>query len=1041
MKSSNELSESIEVYEDIAKQKKIETLSKDEDYLKSMMSKEVTTNKQFDNDMIKKKILDRNDKRKKHKEFVYEVVDTNKTKGSNISDIKNKMVRLREVLASKEFIMNEPTPNTKDIKLDFDFSVDKLEFTKYQHFIKNFSLRFHDHNKILLKWDTGMGKTLGSLFIAFSWYYMYKNMDFKPNIFILGFSKRTYIDTLVNHTYFGFITPKEVSIMKEAKKNDSPFYYVLYDTIKKRITKNKHIHFMGYKSFANRLVLNSKERNLSNLELHVLFKENKLILNDALLKQLEYSIVICDEIHNTYNSLEQNNWGFCIQKALNYHKTTKKIYLSATPVMHSPTEILDLYSIMFDDTLSKNSFFRNLKLIDGASEMLRNLFFGHISFTKDAEKKTLPDMVMIGKEFKNNKFYKYVFCPMADKQKKEASKLKSQVSQSQSLNDSNSSDVINMIDIQNFTTTVWDFSSDITKDVITLKNLHSYSSKFDYMVRQIIQIMKSKQGKVFIYNNLVVKGVNVINDVFKKLGFVFWGQSFVEAFCVSCGKIHKQGDPHNIDTITYVVLSGETPKKDLNYYLSVYNAPQNTDGHDINILVGSYFISEGYTFMSTRHLFVVNRPNNIQTLNQIIGRVVRHNSHQLLDPKQRTVSVYNLCSSEDEIKIYNEKFEIYDEILKIDRILNQCAVDIYSNRNLVLPGVRDFKMLPYDVDSYVTKHIVMDTFNAFFVFDEVNMVIDMIKILFNYVSYAWEYNKLFEALRTYDFKKSYNANLITKEMFDVCLFLITTKEKKTNIFFDKNALNNIQNTMPFYLFEDKLFCIKEIGGFFVRFLLNHIDIDQCFRTKKMETKKIKFSYSKTETEIMNIIQTIVNENKIWGLYDLFTHLLVVRYAIVSYEKKKTKLLDSVIDLYKKNRIIVMSKDSKPIGYHFNRNYVMLWENKNWIKKTTASRKQKEVIESDVLVGYEQINPSNFTKRMNLKLNFETTKKFKDARKIKTGIACTSIGLDKLKKICNILHIPFNTTKRKRICSEIRTKLIEKNKQTKKKWFYTFNEPM
>lgn len=1023
-------SEEMDLYEDIAKQKKDEILSKDEDYLRDMLLKESQINKKFDMDILKEKIEQHDRTIAERREFVQRSTDVSQEKKSNLEEIEKKMKHLRSILASKEFLIHQPNPEAKDIQLDFDFSADRLEFTNYQHFMRNFSLRFHDHNKILLKWDTGMGKTLGSLFIAFSWYYSYKNMDFQPNIFVLGFSKRTFVDTMIQHTYFGFITQKEVSLMREAKKNDSPFYYVLYDTIKKRITKNKNIHFMGYKAFANKFILNKRERNLSNLELHSHFKQNKLVFNDALLKQLEYAIVICDEIHNTYNSLEQNNWGFCIQKALNFYKTTKKIYLSATPVMHSPMEILDLYGIMFDDVLNKNNFFKQMKLVPGASEMIKNLFFGFISFSKDAKKKAFPKMTMAGKEFEKNKFYRYVLCPLSKSQLKEAAELKARADQQ---------DNINIVDVQNFSTTVWDFSSQIMKEHVTMKNLGSFSSKLDFMVKKIVEIVGENRGKIFVYDNLVVKGVNVINDVFKKLGFVFYGQSFTEAYCVQCKKIHKFGDPHEFKPITYIVLSGETPKKTLGYYLSVYNAPKNSYGEDINVLVGSYFISEGYTFMSTRNLFVVNRPNNIQTLNQVFGRVVRHQSHHLLKPEERTVEVYILCSADDEIQIYNEKFEIYGEILKIDRILNECAVDMFSNQSMILPAQGDFKMLPYEVNKLTIKHVLNDTFNAYFVFDEINMVIDMIRMLFNYVSYAWKYEDLFEALKRYNFKKAYNATLLTKEMFEVCLFLITAKERHIRIFFEKNSLGNIQPTMPFYLFEEKIYCIKEIDGFFVRFLLNNIDVDQCFRTQKMSSKRIKFTYSKTEREIHSLMEKLVKNNEIWGFFDLYTHIIVIRYMITNYEKKKSKLFDEVAKLYHKNRIVLMM-DGKPSGYHINRNYKMVWENKNWTKKSISSKGEK-IQDSDVLVGYEQINPSNFTKRMNLKLNFESTKKFKDARKIKTGIACTSISLDKLRKICKMLSIPFSSTKRKRICGDIRKKLIEKNKTTKKKWFYTFNEFM
>ena len=55
-------------------------------------------------------------------------------------------------------------------------------------------------------------------------------------------------------------------------------------------------------------------------------KNKKILLNHSLLEQFKNSLLICDEIHNVYNSLEKNNWGIALQFILNHHPSIRAVF-------------------------------------------------------------------------------------------------------------------------------------------------------------------------------------------------------------------------------------------------------------------------------------------------------------------------------------------------------------------------------------------------------------------------------------------------------------------------------------------------------------------------------------------------------------------------------------------------------------------------------------------------------------------------------------------------------------------------------------------
>ena len=141
-----------------------------------------------------------------------------------------------------------------------------------------------------------------------------------------------------------------------------------------------------------------------------------LQINKELLSKFRNSLIICDEIHNVYNSLDKNNWGVAIQYILDNSPTTRAIFMSATPLNNSPTEIIDLLNLLLpkDNKLVKEEFFtQERELKPGALKKISEYCQGRVSFLRDVNPKYFPRRRILGEHISGIKYLKFIRCPMS----------------------------------------------------------------------------------------------------------------------------------------------------------------------------------------------------------------------------------------------------------------------------------------------------------------------------------------------------------------------------------------------------------------------------------------------------------------------------------------------------------------------------------------------------------------------------------------------------------------------------------------------------
>lgn len=353
-----------------------------------------------------------------------------------------------KLLSFKEFYQLIPT----DRKQPFTFTREnarshKLLLQSYQHFTRNFLNPNTPYKRILLKQSTGVGKTAEALAIAMEFIRYYKHMyttllskmpatkksqmeadKLTPTVYIFGFAntQTAFMRDLLKFPEFGFITHSEIEELERlrmmihsgrASLADIKHERELLVMYKRRITnKNRggFFKFYGYQEFVYRIFTSDDnitlididaEATKSGLELHEVINkyisEGKIRINKSLLERFENSLIICDEVHNIYNSITKNNYGVAIQFILDTVTNLRAIFMSATPVNNSPAEVVDILNLLspVEKKITRRELFSGRNLRPDAIQKIQERCIGRISFLQDLSPRYFPRRKFIGQSW------------------------------------------------------------------------------------------------------------------------------------------------------------------------------------------------------------------------------------------------------------------------------------------------------------------------------------------------------------------------------------------------------------------------------------------------------------------------------------------------------------------------------------------------------------------------------------------------------------------------------------------------------------------
>ena len=712
--------------------------------------------------------------------------------------------------------------------------------TSYQMLAQNYVSPNNRVNRTLIKYGTGTGKTITSIRIALQFIAEYRqrmmamgtqDVGTKP-IIIIGFTKNIFREEMLRYPELGFVTREEVRTLQELKhtalrgiEEDVARYNEYRIRLRRRITSGKgkgRFQFYGYREFVNRIfeggadISGIDEKTFcSNVE------DGTIRFNEALLSTMQDGLIICDEIHNVYNACEKNNWGIAIALVLkHWGNRIRAVFLSATPINHQPTEVVDLVNLLHvDHQYKRTDFFREVagggckyELRDDFAKRIGVAVAGRVLFLEDADPRYFPRSMLDGDQVNGVPVLKFVRTKMSkfhtDTFRQAIGDRETLPVEAQYLVDlvlpnpaSKTIGLYSPTDVKNVLTeapskwlatnnievVVDDNGVIVSGEFLQRKTLARFSSKYARMVDDVHKALQDRIGKVFIYHRYVrMSGVMFIREIFIRNGFIDETSAPTDTTLdVITGltmAIHKKKKVKTeFRPARFIVVHSEIDLSTRDANIERFNAPSNARGEDIMLIIGAEVIKESYDIKCVRETMIMSRPDNIPTLVQIFGRTRRKGSHIDLPPDMRTVRYRIYVSETDErrpkiyeVDKYADKIVDYQVIQRIERVINSHAIDADINMRMIRTtfvregelGVLLFSPIYGNVRP---RDLKLGTFATYYREQEVSYVIYTIKRLLIETSPVWTYDDLAKAVRSPPFALEIDASIISEDSIRVAL--------------------------------------------------------------------------------------------------------------------------------------------------------------------------------------------------------------------------------------------------------------------------------
>jgi len=808
---------------------------------------------------------------------------------------------LKDINLRKEFkiLANEHSYTPDDNILPF-FMISKelsngrfLRLRSYQLFVSNFMNPDTPYTRLMIKHDMGTGKTISGLSIAMRFISYFKKIpqtEKQCYVYIIGFTRSQFERDLLRFPGFGFVTELELQHLSSLRKYsqigseiEKNIYKEYLSKIRKRVGNGKgngFFKFIGFRELSNRIFVSNKDvSKMSNVDVMNAIKNGDILIDLEYVSKFKNCLLMFDEIHNVYNTTENNNWGSAIQIILNHFgKDIRAVFLSGTILKNSPTEITNVLNLIAgskDKTYNNEDFFTTSgELLPSALNDIAKASYGKISFLVDINPQRYPSSSYVGEKLENSKYISFVRTAMPELQ---FNTYMSIIDDKTSLHEH--SYVFDMVfppltgkiglykssqlKILQNASDKWKSDNGINIDrdnvikgnILHADNLIKFSSKYPKMLDILTEARTENRCKTFIYHKFVqMTGVMLIGEILSSNGYISLNSSVSNntqcALCKYTFETHP-ADTHPFTAARYIVITGSMNKNTITDLLDSFNNIDNINGDNIMIIVGSRIMRESYDLIGVRNEIILSRPDNIPSLLQITARAIRSGSHQNLPGDKQNVKIYILTSMAPngdlsyEEKKYIQKIKDYVVIQNIERSLHTNALDNLINRGIIEkslvkdaignlyyePGIKiDENIKPADLN--------LSSFNVYYRENEVSDMIYIIKRHFMEHSPVWNEEDLWKSVRNPPFSFGYDTSMFSKESFDIAMVRLVWEKDKlhyTNVPYLMEVLYDSSDKR--IIINNKINGIIHIGSYYICFPINQITntpekyIDSIFRNK------------------------------------------------------------------------------------------------------------------------------------------------------------------------------------------------------------------
>ena len=504
----------------------------------------------------------------------------------------------------------------EDVKMTDD---DVLQY--HQKIVKYYFTTNPDHRGLLVFHGTGTGKTMLSVSIA-------DVMKDQRKVIILSAKSLQHNFKKEVRKYMSLLNHSDMDIE---------------DTVEKKY------NFISSNAGNMLAQLTRVGKNIEELE----FEKTLEIFNYKI--NLEGTLLVIDEAQNFFNGIvngSKNATG--LYKAIMEATDIKIVFLSATPIINDPFEIVPMFNMLHGSNILPEDYddFYNFYIDTDKNmvknrEKFKNRIFGLVSYMGDWWKSgglMKPNQVIKRHLFPDQLPTTVEYIHMSVQQfaaYSNARDLESQVKQKRTTtkenlqkpkSDPGSTYRVASRQISNFLlpdtvkvkkVNAYGFTKHIDKLTNEhLTNLDIYSPK----MKKILDNVKKHHGLSVVYSSFVTgEGLRIFSKVLMVNG---WRE-------------YDPRKPKRASEKIFVFISGQVSAEDRDSIIFQFNKRENRDGDEIDMMLLSGAGAEGLDLKNVRSIHIMEPYWNYGRIEQIIARAVRYMSHDHFEhDDEKTVHPY-----------------------------------------------------------------------------------------------------------------------------------------------------------------------------------------------------------------------------------------------------------------------------------------------------------------------------------------------------------------------------------------------------------------
>lgn len=621
------------------------------------------------------------------------------------------------IYRKKEYYLNKQPYIDKEVKESLEnyceTHVGDFQLLSHQKLLRNYINPLTPYKNILVFHGTGTGKSCTAIAIAESFRSHIKKIrettNLEPFIYIL--SSNTARNSFIKEL-FGkcpdqrYVTDEERLRLDALSKLTTPEGKLEFENFLKKLMsriedpqQGGYYKFMGYQSFQNRTI-GARSRTDTKELIKTEQGDIQRKFGRDIINNLDESILIVDEVHN----IEANDWGLAIEVMIQRSKNLRVILLTATPMQHQPSEIVQILNMLLplNKKIKTNDIFANQKLTPNGLKIIAERSKGVVSFVRGVNPYTFPERIEMGKILPGFKYLKLVQCPMSPLHYNTYQKEFKDINESKHLvdmvfpNPNNSN--IGIFKNEDIDTILKNAPSEwlkkhgmqisfdpqnkkqviITGPILEAKNLKKYSYKYYKVLENLNNSLIPTSGPVFVYNEWVVGiGLLLFQQILIWNGYEIYDENrsieynathyYPKTKCVFCGHTQKSSHKgHKFFPAKIILLAGDIEPSRRNKLVSIINNFQNKDGRIIKVILGSKVVRESVDFKRVREVHILNFQYNVPLIEQIVGRAVRHCSHVGLPKDERNVKIFKYTSSipgsKDHVNVFKDHVNVFKDL-------------------------------------------------------------------------------------------------------------------------------------------------------------------------------------------------------------------------------------------------------------------------------------------------------------------------------------------------------------------------------------------